>query len=411
MKIIKLLVYCSFFFTIVSCRKAEFMPEVEGQPVPHVDITISLKEVLAASPYTLFKAAWERSNMNKILKDKGSKAPFTLLVPSDSAFIAEGLTLEMINKTSPELLDSVLLYHTLVGNLKVEDFKKRDDRFTGKSMLENPDLRVKPSISGSAPFDPYFYLQYLKFTDGALFINGKKQSTATPVQAKDGVLWPVNHVLHKPTKTILQVLQEDGRFGMYLELNERSDALFIQCSEGAYIHDFTAGITLIQNGNYNVSFTSVFAIPDDVFHKAGFNTVDDIMALNDRNPLPYINYDTYTMVGGLATDSLIAYHRWGGLFAYTDPSTGKGIESPTNFYTNDLVNSILSDYTLFSSGYSGKIPVYKNPLDFSREGGTVKVKVKGTSSPGAAITEGDINTIMGPVHVVDRLLIPKDFKL
>lgn len=411
MKIIKLLVYCLFFFTIVSCRKAEFMPEVEGQPVPHVDITISLKEVLAASPYTLFKAAWERSNMNKILKDKGSKAPFTLLVPSDSAFIAEGLTLEVIQKTSPALLDSVLLYHTLTGNLKVEDFKRRDDRFTGKSLLENPDLRVKPSISGSAPFDPYVYLQYLKFTDGALFINGKKQSTATPVQAKDGVLWPVNHVLHKPTKTILEVLQEDGRFGMYLELNERSDALFLQCSEGAYIHDFTAGITLIQNGNYNVSFTSVFAIPDDVFHKAGFNTVDDIMALNDRNPLPYINYDTYTMVGGLATDSLVAYHRWGSLFAYTDPNTGKGIESPTNFYTNDLVNSVLSDYTLFSSGYNGKIPVYKNPLDFSREGGMVKMKVKGTNSSGAAITEGDINTIMGPVHIVDHLLIPKDFKL
>jgi hypothetical protein len=36
------------------------MPEVEGQPVPHPEITASLKEVLNTSPYTIFKAAWER---------------------------------------------------------------------------------------------------------------------------------------------------------------------------------------------------------------------------------------------------------------------------------------------------------------------------------------------------------------
>ncbi|WP_367865540.1 fasciclin domain-containing protein [Pedobacter sp. WC2423] len=412
MKLIKLLTCCLLFVTLASCRKAEFMPEAEGQPVPHTDITITLKEVLTASPYTLFKAAWERSNMNGILKAKGNKAPFILLVPSDAAFIADGLTLEVINKTTPELLDSVLLYHVIAGNMKVEDFKISENRFAGRSLLENPDLRVKPAVSGAAPSDPYFYLQYLKYADGALFINGKKESTTAPVQAKDGVLWPVDHVLHKPTKTLLQVLQEDGRFGMYLELTERTDALFAELSEGNVQHDFKMGLTYLpSHANFNVVFNSIFAIPDEVFHKAGYQTVDDILALNDRNPLPYFDYETYSMVGGLATDTLVAYHRWGAMLSYNDPQTGRGEEGLTNFYSNDLTNSLLSNYTIVGSGSYGKLPVYTNPLEFSKEAGVVKVNVKGADHPAAAITDADINTIMGPVHVVDHLIVPKGFKL
>lgn len=412
MKLVKLLTCCLLFVTLASCRKAEFMPEEEGQPVPHTDITITLKEVLTASPYTLFKAAWERSNMNGILKAKGNKTPFILLVPSDAAFIADGLTLEVINKTTPELLDSVLLYHAIAGNMKVEDFKIIENRFAGRTLLGNPDLRVKPAVSGAAPFDPYLYLQYLKYADGALFINGKKASTTAPVQAKDGVLWPVDHVLHKPTKTLLQVLQEDGRFGMYLELTERTDALFAELSEGNVQHDFKTGLTYLPSyANFNVVFNSVFAIPDDVFRKAGYQTVDDILALNDRNPLPYFDYETYSMVGGLATDTLVAYHRWGAMLSYNDPQTGRGEEGLTNFYSNDLTNSLLSNYTIVGSGSYGKLPVYTNPLEFSKEGGVVKVNVKGSDHPAAAITDADINTIMGPVHVVDHLIVPKGFKL
>ncbi|MBB5636133.1 putative surface protein with fasciclin (FAS1) repeats [Pedobacter cryoconitis] len=411
MKLIKLLMCCLLIVMLASCRKAEFMPEEEGQPVPHTDITITLKEVLTASPYTLFKAAWQRSNMDKIIKAKGNKVPLILLVPSDAAFIADGLTLEVINKTTPELLDSVLLYHAIAGNMKVEDFKVSENRFTGRTMLENPNLRVKPAVSGESPFDIYIYLHYLKYADGGLFINGKKESTTAPVQAKDGVLWPVDHVLHKPAKTILQVLEEDGRFGMFLELNLRNDALITEFSEGAVFHDFTQGITLAPFANYNVVFNSIFAIPDEVFHQAGFNTVDDVLALNDRNPTPYFDYDTYTLIGGLATDTLVAYNRWGATFSYNDPQSGRGEQGLTNFYTNDLTNNLLSNYTIVSSGAYGKLPVYTNPLEFSKEGGTVKVKVKGANYPAAAITDPDINTIMGPVHVVDHFMVPKGFKL
>lgn len=409
MKSIKLLTFC-LLLLLAACRKDEFMPEAEGQPVPAEELTVTIKELLNRSSYTLFKAAWERSDMNAIIKTKGAKFPYTLLVPTDAAFIAEGLTLEVINTTTPALLDSILLYHTIDGNIIATELRKSEGRYTGKTLLENSNLKVKPAISGSGPYDIYAYLQYLKISDEELFINGKTAGKIAPQQAKDGLLLPIDRVLHKPTKTILQILREDGRFGMYLELNERSDALYTELSEYAFTHDFTADISLHPFANYNLTFTSIFAVPDEVFQQAGFNTVDEIMALNDRNPLPYLDYNTFTMVGGLASDSLIAYHRWGTSFAETNPSSGGGIKTGNNFYTNDMTNALLSDYTLVN-GNNGIVRPYLNPLNFSQEGGSTKVSVKGSDYPAATITEGNINSLMGPMHVVDRLILPKGFKL
>jgi uncharacterized surface protein with fasciclin (FAS1) repeats len=411
MKPIHILTFCLLFFTLASCRKKEFMPEVEGQPVPHPEITASLKEVLNTSPYTIFKAAWERSNMDKIMKEKGDRANYTVLVPTNEAFIADGLTMEKINSTEPALLDSILLYHTLTGAFNPEDLKGRVDNYPGKSLLENPYLRVKAPFPGAAIAAPYFYLQYLKVSGDELFVNGKNAGAAAAIPAKNGVILPVNRVLHKPTKTILEVLQEDGRFGMYLDLTARTDALFAELTYGAFLHDFTDGLKVRELGDYNITFHSIFAITDDAFRKAGYQTVDEMMELNNRSPLPYVDWDTYAVKGGLVTDTLVGYHRWGTYFSHDEPNMGRGTANATNFYSNDLNNTVLWDYTLVIGGYPTPFPAYKMPLDFNNEGGVIKVKVKGSDYPAASVIESDINTIMGPVHIVDRLLLPKGFKL
>ncbi|QEM14270.1 fasciclin domain-containing protein [Mucilaginibacter rubeus] len=412
MKLIKIIAFCLLTVAVASCRKAEFMPVPEGTAIPHTDITITLKDALAASPYTLFKAAWERSDMNAILKEKGKKAPFTLLVPTDAAFIADGLTLDVINKTTPALLDSVLLYHTIGAGISLDDIKNRKDSFKGLSLLQNPNLKVFPAtgLSG-ATFDIYSYLQYIKVQDGTLFVNGKACGTLAPTEAKDGLLWPIDHVLHKPTKTLMEALQEDGRFGMYIELNLRNDALYAELTYGIVTHDFTQGLVLLPYyANYNVTFSSVYAIPDEVFHAAGYQTVDDVMKLNDRNPLPTVDWDAYSVVGGLATDTLVGYHRWGTMFSYYDVNYGRGDFNALNFYTPDLTNDLLGNYTVVTSGSYGTYPIYPMPLDFGKKDGAVTVNVKGSNHPAAKITEPDINTLMGPIHVVDHFMVPKDFK-
>lgn len=409
----KLLALCLLIISLASCRKEEFQPEAEGAPIPVEEIKTTLKEAVNASTNTLFKAAWNRSNMNSIVDKRGANSTVTVLMPTDAAFIAEGLTLEVINRTTPALLDSILLYHTVGLATDAEALSNRGDNAVFSTLLENPYLKSRAFENYN--YDKYFYRQYLKVTNNELFINGRKSGGVNTTRAKNGTLWPIDHVLHKPTKTILQALQEDGRFGMYLGIMNHVDMLWMEATfEISYRRYFTEGITLSDNPqslSYIINFTSVFAPTDDAFRAAGFNSIDDLMALNNRNTLPYLDWDTFEIVGsGYATDTLLTMHRWGRLFKGKD-NFGEGVDNPDAFYSNDLNNQVLSDYALSGSGYSGSIPILYVPFDFgTNSSGKVTVKVKGSDKPAATVTEADINTLMGPIHVVDRLLTPANFK-
>lgn len=405
---IKLIAICLIFLTLASCRKAEFQPEVEGEQVPGQEITITLNEVLEASAYTLFKAAWKRSNMNSIIEERGDKTPLTLLVPTDAAFAADGMTLEVINNTSPALLDSLLLYHTLSAAVDPKSLMERGENTIGMSLLENPYITVK-GYDNEYQNDPYFYRLYLNVIGNDLLINGAKAGSATVIPAKNGTFWPIDRVLKKPVKTMMQALQDDGRFGMYIEIMTKTDMLWEEGMAGIVERTpFTDGLVI--GYNYLI-FKSIFAPTDEAFHQAGFKSVDDLMALNNRNVLPYFDWDTWEQVGtGYATDTLLTLHRWGRLFKESD-SFGPGGENPDIFYSNDLNNKLLSDYALSTSGYTGTIPIMYPPFDFGKnDGGQVTVKVKSSTHPAATIVEADINTLMGPIHVVNQLLPPKNFK-
>ncbi|GAA4317881.1 hypothetical protein GCM10023149_15660 [Mucilaginibacter gynuensis] len=415
---IKILALCLLVLILASCTKKEFQPEVEGAPIPAEDIEsikFTVKQVLEASPYTLFKAAWKRSDMDSIINKRGVDAPLTLLVPTDAAFLADGLTLEVINNTTPAMLDSLLLYHTLSQATTPHTLSSRDDNTSVFTLLENPYLKARPFENVYTP-DRYFYKQYMKVKGNELFLNGKKSGSAAITQAKNGVLWPVDHVLHKPTKSIMQVLQEDSRFSMYLEIMTKTDMLWDEAMMGVYQRPsyFQDGLIVTDNPysiSYAISFTSVFVPTNEAFRAAGFNSVDDLMALNNRNPLPYFDWDTFEAVGtGYATDTLLTMHRWGRLFKQQD-AFGYGKDNPDAFYSNDLNNTLLANYALSSSGYTGTIPILYVPLDFGADGGgRVTVKVKGSEKEAATVIEADINTLMGPVHVVNRLMPPKGFK-
>eukprot|EP01133_Synstelium_polycarpum_P010556 gene10556-12279_t len=409
---LKLFAICLLLLTLASCRKKEFQPEVEGAKIPTQDINMTLKEALETSSFTLFKAAWKKSNMNSILEKKGNKAPFTLLVPTDAACVAGGLTQEFINKTAPELLDSILLYHTLVGSTDAKTLSGRGANTIGMSLLTNKYLRV-PGYENLYRTDIYAYRQYLNVFGSDLFINNKKASSAVPVQAKDGTLWPIDRLLMKPTKTIYEVLKEDGRFEMYIGIMEKSDELWNEAMQGMgdrLKFRYELSVSDTPDGVPNIRFTSIFAPTDEAFHSAGFKDIDDLLTFNSRAPYPYFDWDTYTPVGNFPTDTLLTMHRWGKLLQPFNPNLGSGNPNPDIFYANDLNNRLLANYTLVTSR-DGSLPIYTMPLDFGlNANGRVTVKAKKSPHPAATVVEQDINTLMGPVHVVDRLIPPKDFK-
>lgn len=411
---IKLLAVCLLLITLASCRKEEFQPEVEGAPIPTNDIKTTVKEAVNASANTLFKAAWNRSNMNSIIEKRGDKYALTILMPTDAAFTAEGLTLDVINSTTPAMLDSILLYHTLSQQVTPTELSNREDNAPVKTMLENPNLH-EPGFENTYGFDKYFYRQYLKVRGNELYINGKKVGGATVTFARNGTLWPVNQVLKKPVKTILQALKDDGRFTMYVGILTQTDMLWDEAMMGMYTKTyFRDGITItddIYSAYYAIRFTSVFAPTDEAFRQAGFNSLADLEALNNRNTLPYFDWDLFEPVGtGYATDTLLNMHRWGRMFKQQD-NWGYGGDNPDAFYSNDLNNALLADYALTTSGYTGTVPILRVPFDFGTDNtGHVTIKVKGSAMPAATLTEGDINTLMGPIHVVNRLLPPANFK-
>lgn len=412
----RLLAYGLLLMTLASCRKEEFQTPPEGEAVPHQEITTTLQETLQASPNTLFKAAWLRSNMNSILKKMGANVLITLMVPTDEAFIADGLTLDVINTMSPDKLDEILLYHTILGKVNAKDLIGKLDNTVEKTLLENPQLRLQP-LGKVALFDKYYYRHYLKVDGTNLYINGKLGSNKPSVEAKDGVFWPVNQVLHKPTKTILETLKADPRFSIYLEVLQMNDDLWLELSEYSYPRDFTSRWivnTAFGDSYPNISFTSTFAPTNDAFHKAGFADAQAVMELNNNRPQPHLDYDTYEMAGGsLTTDSLITMHKWDNFFAYVSLTYSvSGKMNETTFYSNDLTNELLYNYVVrVGDPQTPSLPVYVMPLEFSKgANGSIKVKAKGSTHPEATVVEGDINTLMGPIHVVDRLIVPKDLK-
>ncbi|MNS97018.1 hypothetical protein D3C72_1313410 [compost metagenome] len=99
------------------------------------------------------------------------------------------------------------------------------------------------------------------------------------------------------------------------------------------------------------------------------------------------------------------------MFATKDPAYGIALSNNTVFYSNDLDPVLLNDYYV-NVGGSGQVQyAYKMPLSFSKNANQIQMKVKEAEQAPINIIDTDINTVNGPIHVVDNLLLPKGFKL
>ncbi|RQO64833.1 hypothetical protein DBR43_31630 [Pedobacter sp. KBW06] len=404
------LVFCAVMLLMASCRKDEFMPVPEGQIVPPEEAIVNLTEALNATPYSLFKAAWTRSTMDARLKTYGERTKFTLLVPTDAALVAEGMTLEVINNTPAEALDELLMYHTIASPVNPRDLAERLDNTMEQSILGNPALRVRPiSPFNSGGSDPYFYRQYLKVQQGHLYINGKDAGNIQPIAATNGILWPIQRLLHKPTKTMLEALKEDGRFGIYLGVMEKSAQQWLKATglTRLWTTDLIAGTRPAPQ--VNLTFSSILAPTDAAFHAAGFASADAVIAMNNQRPLPY--RDGSVAVGLLASDDMLTLHRWSDLIYPTNAQRVVGRKNSTTFYSNDLNNDLLANYILRDGANNATLPIQLMPLEFGKTtNGAITIKSKGSTHAPAVVVDGDINTIMGPIHAVDHLIPIADFK-
>ncbi|NML36934.1 hypothetical protein HHL17_06960 [Chitinophaga sp. G-6-1-13] len=407
-------ILCGAFFSMglsqTGCRKEMFMPEPEGETVPYKDsASADIQIALKSSPYKLFYAAWQRGNMDKDLEALGARASVTVLAVDDASMKAAGLDETEIGKRSPDELNKLMRYHML--NEKLEPLTIQTQKLSSPRMtlLDNPDLNELRAGAGSAVTRLYAYT-YRHFIamakDSQLIINGQLCGNYKPVAARNGIIWPVNRLLRKPEKHIREILEEDGRFTMLLAISDMNDASWMEYTWGSFTR-YASMYWGVEPSSNSVIFNSYLAPTDEAFHQAGIQRIEQVMEINSRFT-PELVWETYTMSGLIPTDSILDYHNWGRSYA---PTTNIGYvpSARTVFYSNDLDDKLIGDYwiTMPTATTAG----YKLPLQFIREGNTIKVKLKSANTPPATIIARDINTFEGPLHIVDRLLLPDNFKV
>ncbi|QIL41322.1 hypothetical protein G7074_19875 [Pedobacter sp. HDW13] len=423
-----------------ACSKTEFLPDPEGVQVPfQSDATQTVDQLLSASAAKIFYTAWQKSNIKNILKQQSSKLVFTVFAPNDAAMQAAGLTAGTIGQMPVEELDSLMMFYTSIGPVTKDELKLRTDNFMVKSLLQRPGLYVKyyENTQSNNQYDLYYYRHYVGVKGDDLLMNGKNVGKINYLPATNGCLYIMEKAIEKPAKTILEALKADGRFNMFIESQRLADESYLNkigsdieilfgyrpedeeiMSSYAYNRLYYQKDWSINAPPYpgyvgpNITVSTLFAPTDEAFHQAGFQTVADVVKFNERSQ-DAVRFDdnTFTAVGGFPMDTVYNFHRnWGRMFQPSTAGGDKTADNATVFYSN-VLSPLLNSYPVNVGGNPSVEFTYTMPIEFSLNNNSVQLKVKGSEYPAATIVDGDINTLNGPIHVVNRLLFPKGFKL
>lgn len=438
-KYIGLVVLLFVILFLGACSKTEFIPAPEGAKVPfQPNATQNVEQLLAASPAKLFYSAWQKSTVKTLLETKGNKVVYTVLAPSDEAMQSFGITANAIAQMSVQEADELVLFYVAVGIIKPEELTLRRDNFLMKTLLQRPDLYVNfyESDLPGRQNDPYFFRHYLAVNESRLLVNGKSVGNLNYLPALNGGIYLIDKMVAKPTQTVLEALAADGRFNMFLAALKATDDYYIEkiatdieplfgykpeAEEVIEAYAYTRSFYFKDLGirpagspgaeNPNITLTTIFAPTDEAFHKAGFQTLADIQAFNVSRSSVVFSDITYSAEGSLPMDTIFSYHRdFGRMFQPVTTGGDKTTANSTVFYSN-VLNPTLNEYFVSAGGNPSIEYAFKMPLAFTTSGNSVQLKVKESEYRPATVVEGDINTLNGPIHVVNELLIPKGFKL
>lgn len=382
----------------MGCRKQDIEPEPVGDPVPYNGPVLGLKETLEKSPYTFFKAAWKRAKTDARL-DSAATTSFTIFAPTDKAFEQAGWTMEKINQTSPEQLDSLLSFHISANQIHPASLAE----VTGNVPLAT---LLKAALPGFEGFPPYQYMLFAGVYHDSLYVNGQPVSKwGQALESTTATIYPTDKVLQKPAQDMLSFLQADERFSFYLEACRINDSLYLDKDPWNSILFNTTLLSM--SGTSGGQFTLIVPT-NEAFRKSGFNTVEDIRQYNYRSlPIgdPDYDKDFYYQYPTTAMDSLLLPNRMG----YAGPSAAhNGVKNiyPVYFVNELMVNRNISGMMLKPGAPYNNAPIIYN-LDFAAGSNGLGVKRRGSSAARLPLAEVNICLLNGVVHVVnDGLFMP-----
>lgn len=171
-RILSLLLTLSVGFVFISCEDDDDV--VDDEPVGSI-----YQEVADASSYTILQAAIDKAGLRSTLESSGS---YTLLAPSDQAFINAGIT-DLDNYTADQLAN-ILEYHVL------------DSEVDFSALAEMEEVET---LNGTVYVTP--------FNDN-IFLNARAGFPQANADATNGIIHVINTVLFPPQDAVSTIVTE-----------------------------------------------------------------------------------------------------------------------------------------------------------------------------------------------------------
>lgn len=419
---LKITIFIAGILTLLTaCQKNEFMPEPVGEEIPAPNYPALLDGL--PDETSLFKTMWQKAGMDAVLATEQAQARLTFLVPSNAAMEAAGYSTGKIQQLTEDSLQHILRYHVLNGAISSEQLRHVGGNLTFFTLLKHAKfLDGEPREGSLVRTVPYCYRQQLTVEDGNLIANGSKFKIDKEVTVSQGNVLIIEKVLEAPRQQMYDFLVKDGRFSLYLKALEISNIDYATEMAMNWYASFALPVRFMIDWNYyfegtfhysadkprHVIHCTLFAPTDEAFHEIAIYTEADLRALNGRIETPlYYEQNQRTPV-----DSLLRYQYIG-----TASSEATFNEDYSALTLGVQLNRSSDNTSLFSDMLDNKkITGLSDGFNyighrFDRSGKHIKVSHLHSKEKQVTITEENINTIQGPIHVVDRILVPDEFSM
>lgn len=405
-------------FAMSSCSKKG---ENDYAPMSHpiADTAGDIRNVLAKSPFTLFKQAYAKASIDSFLPAINY---FTIFAPTDSAMKAAGLDAGTINSLSKDSLRKIILYHIVNGSLNDGALSSAICSIEANSLRQ--DITYDPIGANAFVYQQNLYIK----KSGMLYINGEPMTNPqdTAYSASNGFVWPIKSVLVAPTQTLWKIINSRPELNMYLMALHINDSLYkkkygfgINGSSFNSVAGDSFSFSRMVYENQPQSFfygrvkPTVFAPTNKAFNDAGFYTYSDLLKFALQSEPGVTFDDNWNMIRHFPNlDSLLKLHliinkdnKYTNMSLYNDflfnPDMSNGSFNNCIFWQGQ-------DRSYSGGGYVAVSPQPVYPLQFSNTNGTANLKWNPNVASAVLPPQKDrhLMALNGVLYEIDKLFLP-----
>ncbi|OQP50291.1 hypothetical protein A4H97_00125 [Niastella yeongjuensis] len=406
---------------VLSCQKKGDDDFVAAKPAVS-DTSSDLRATLRNTPFTLFRQAAEKINLDSLLPGSGY---FTVFAPVDEAMTAAGLDQAKIQSLSVDSLRKIIMFHVAQGSYGAGALSSALCNIEMKTL--RLDATIDLQYTGTSLYQQNLYVK----KSGALYINGElaNNENDTAWTASNGYIWPIRAVLNAPTQNLWNLIKSRPELSLYYTAMHINDSLYWwnyllpdplppgqtwyqkSVAGDSISFNFIVYENLPNTQTYGRSRPTVFAPTNDAFHAAGFYTYDDLLKYN-RDVIPGWTYDENWngTWADLPLDSVLKNH----VILNVNEQNVKPAFSNLSLYNDLMFNPNINNGSFNNLYYwnlgNGNIAPTPNPLlQFSAANGAVKIKYKPNIAPVdlPADKNRHLMATNGAIYEIDKLFLPQ----